>query len=105
MPQIVGRTQSKEDPGTLVQWWFLLSLEGIRQTYLVHLRGMGKFQTFFSITVTELKFGCSPLESQYSRDTCWLERKACFIQETGNLGRQTHIPKPIPKILLDDESF
>lgn len=36
--------------------------------------------------VTQLRLGCSPLKSQYSRDKCWQERKGCFIQETGNLG-------------------
>ena len=37
---------------------------------------------------TELKFGCLLLERQYYRDKCSLERKVCFIQETGNLGRK-----------------
>lgn len=32
-------------------------------------------------------WSCSPLKSQYSKETeCWQEKKGCFIQETGNLG-------------------
>lgn len=32
-------------------------------------------------------FGCLLLESQYSRDKCWVKRKSCFLQEEGSLGR------------------
>lgn len=38
----------------------------------------------------------SPLESQYSRDKCWLQMKCCFIQEVSNLGKwQINVSKTI----------
>lgn len=44
----------------------------------------------------------STVESQYSRDKCWLERKVCFIQLASNLGRRR---TRFPKNQLDHESF
>ena len=39
-------------------------------------------------------------------DECWLERKSCFVQEAGNVGRKwTHVQKQTPNILLNHESF
>ena len=56
--------------------------------------------------VTEIRFDCSLLESQYLRDEYWLEKKVCFIQEVRNLGRrQIYVWKPTLKILLNHEGF
>lgn len=40
------------------------------------------------VTVTELRFDCSLLKSQYSRDKCCMDRKVCFIVEADHLGRR-----------------
>ena len=41
------------------------------------------------------------LQSQCSRNKCWLERKGCFIQDDGNLGiKQICVLNPNSKILL-----
>lgn len=43
-------------------------------------------------SVTKLGFHFLCLKSQYLRDECWLERKSCFVQEAGDLGRRwTHV--------------
>ena len=56
------------------------------------------FKPYFCLSclVTELTFACSLLESQYSRDKCWLERRGCFIQEVatweeGGLVSKNHL--------------
>ena len=64
---------------------------------------MRSFQTFFSISVIELKTDCSPLEIWCSINKCWLESKACFIQQASNLGRRALVQKPALKIVPDDE--
>lgn len=47
-----------------------------------------------------------PLKSRYLRDDYWFEKKACFIQEAGNLGRsQTYVQKLTLKTLLIMRAF
>ena len=43
------------------------------------------------------------LHWKYSIDKCWLESKACFIQQANNLGRWTLVQKPTLKIVPDNE--
>ena len=59
-----------------------------------------------NINVTQLRFGCSQLKSQYLRHKCWEEEKEGFTQEAVNLERRrTRVQKLTTKILLDHESF
>lgn len=52
------------------------------------------------------KFGYTMLESQYSRDKWWVERKSCFIQEASNLGRWwTDVQRPSQKFQTKQKSF
>ena len=44
---------------------------------------------------TETQVQQLPLQSQFSRDKCWLERKGCFTQKAGTLERQwTDVQRP-----------
>ena len=63
-------------------------LRYIVQTIFCTLRQVFSTDIFLLFTLLpKPKFRWSLSESQYSRDKCWLERKGCFIQEAGNLGR------------------
>ena len=45
-------------------------------------------------------------ESSTGETSVGWRRKACFIQESGNMGRSwIHFLEPIPKTLVDHESF
>ena len=52
-------------------------------------------------TVTEIRFDCSLLKSQYLRDEYRLEKKVCFLWGEN----KTYVRKPALKILLNRESF
>ena len=85
--------------------WKVLKINYVPSSHVKVWTTRGQ-EPYIYMCVTKLRFGWSLLESQYLKNSCWLERKGCFIQEASNLGRrQTHVQKPIPKILLDHESF
>ena len=56
------------------------------------------------IELNSVRFGCLLLESQYSREKCWLEKDRLFYRRPGTWEKGTLV-KQIQKILLNHEKF